>query len=427
MTLRRAETEPDALARGPGRGDRMLALYLRWLPLLWLSGLYVLVMLGLVLRLAWRRWPADATINVIFCAWMLVAVTQGMSVVYNWSLAGLPLGALPGQLLSVTVIGWGFLGLGLAVGHSFGLDSATAVRGMMVLALHILILGLLGFAVAVAIGMPQLYIQTPLRALLGASHSADFYTLAMVFNTEQDVRRFILFFPWPTALSLAGICLVLVASCERDLRWRMIGYAGGLFAVVFSYSRAGYVVLPIAMSLPLLVRMGPALLAAGLASACVVALGLTVASLGPFQLADTLLGTFRDARAGSSAARDLIYSASWQGFLESPVFGWGWVGPSVIDEEELPIGSHSTFYGTLYTGGLVTFAALVLATGLTAAATVRRLIRRPDARAAAALAIFLALGAFAYGESLYSLVLPLMVVFLFLGGVLGSAEREVDA
>ncbi len=421
---------PDTIQHPRGAnapdGHRLYASYFRWLPLLWLAGAHVLAMLCLVAVLAWRRWPTSPGINLLVLAWAAVTVTQALAVVVNWADADLGVAALPGVLLSVTVIGWAILAVGLAVGYSWNLAGPKAVRAVMVLALWILLVGGLGQVYALVSGNDRLFIATPLWILAGGGHAADFYTLAMVFKQETGNNRFILFFPWPTALSLAGIAIMLIATCERDSRWRAIGYAGGLFAVVFSFSRAGIVALPIALSIPLVFRMPAAVLAALAAAGFAVLIAMTLNAVGPGDVIALVMERFTEARPGSSQARDLVYAESYRAFLEAPIWGWGWVGPSVLVEEELPIGSHSTFFGTLYTGGLVTFASLALAALSTATSLGVRLLRHPTPERSAATGLVAACALFAYGESFYSLVLPLLFAIMFLGGALRPHPEQSE-
>jgi hypothetical protein len=406
------------------RSRETYARYLIWLPALWVLGIHIIVFIGMMLAFAWRRWPLSPAANIIFAAWTLVSVMQGLSALHNWSVAGLPLSSLPGRLLSTTVIGWLFLGLAIAVGCGARVGGSAATRGVMILALHIVLFGIIAYGIALASGAESLTLQTPLRALLGSGSAADFYTLARFYVVEDGLVRIILFFPWPTALSLAGICIILISTCEDSLRWRIIGYVGGLFAVVFSFSRMGAVALPVALSIPILIRSPPVLVLAGLALATFAGFASALQDLNLIGMVAQLREALHGSRAGSSVARDLIYEESWRGFLQSPVFGWGWVGPSVIAEEYLPIGSHSTFYGTLYTGGLITFVPLVMAWALTLGVLLHRAASRPDAHAAAALGIFATISLFAYGESIYSVVFPLLFALLFLGGALEDPRQE---
>ncbi len=410
-------------------GDRLLARYLRSVPLLWILGLNNLVAAGLMLSLGWRRWPTDARTNLVAFAWAAVSAAQAASVFYNWSAAALPLSRLPGLLMSNTTLGWLFLGICLAAGRAWSMASPVAVRGMMVLALHVVLVGTLAYAVAFLSHRPAFEVETPLRLVLGQSHGADFYTVATFYQIAEGsfgLVRLVLFFPWSTCLSLAGVCLVLIATCEQDLRWRLTGIAGGLFAIVFSFSRVGVVALPAALAACFVLRARAAWVAAALAAAAFAALLLVVADIGILDGIAQLVTALHDSRAGSSQGRELVYDASWRAFLASPVFGWGWVGPSVIPEEVLPIGSHSTLYGVLYTGGASTFACLVLAIGLTAAAVLRQALRRRDAPSAAAAGALGAIVVFSYGEALYSFVIPLVFVFMFIGGALGGPPRPTE-
>lgn len=406
----------------PLRGDRALARYYRWLPVLWFCGIDVLVMLALTARLALRRWPTGTLINVIFLAWMLVSMTQALSVLYNWSVADLPLTGLAINLLKMTVVGWTILGLGMAVGYGSDLASPTAVRGTMRLALWIIGFGTLGLLLGMVTGLDKIWLQTPMRLIVGPGRGSDFYLLAKFYVVDDGVRRVILFFPWATALSLGGICLILIATCERDVRWRIAGYLGGIFAVIFSYSRMGYVALPVALCVPLAWRAGSVVLLCGLALTCTLALAITIMNIDVVELIQRFIAEFHSYRAGSSLGREWIYEASWRAFLRSPYFGWGWVGPSIISEEVLPIGSHSTFFGTLYTGGLTTFVALVVAASLTFLALLWRAVSHPSDRTTAALGVYVACLLFSFSDSFYSLVPPLLFALFFIGGTLAAPD-----
>ena len=130
------------------------------------------------------------------------------------------------------------------------------------------------------------------------------------------------------------------------------------------------------------------------------------------------------ARSGSSMARELIYEKSWEGFLELPIVGHGWIGESVHKTENLPIGSHSTVYGLLYTGGALTFGMFALALGTTLVATARAAVG-PDQSGAgrAALGLALTLLVFCRYEMLFSFTLPCLFLFTWIGGALREIAR----
>ena len=188
--------------------------------------------------------------------------------------------------------------------------------------------------------------------------------------------------------------------------------------MVFSMSRAGWLIFVGAMVLRTVL---PAL--RGTKWVLVVVVMLMVAGIfavadGP-KILEEAGGMVLNARAGSTEGRELIYAASWAEFLRSPVLGHGWIGPSVIREEYLPIGSHSSVVGTLYLGGIVTFVSLILAVLLTLARTLVRMRSKGPAAVLAAV-IFIAFVATGGSEGLYALVPSLALVFLFIGGGTGQ-------
>jgi hypothetical protein len=408
--------------------------YLVLTPILWALGLLAPMGLLLVLWLLAWRWPTDGLANAVASVWLLVAACQVAAVIWNWSLAGESLAALPRRLVAFSIIGWLFLGVIMAVGYAYDLAKPALVRAIMVLGLYIALFTAASLPLAMVLGLEELHFNTPMRMILGDSPSADFYASAMVFHREAtlglDLPRMVLFYPWPTALGLSGIAIFLIAFCEEHRWWRFAGYAGGLSAAVFSLSRAAWVALPVAWLVLLCLRAKPVTRSLMVVCASLIGLGVVIADINPVALMKGASTSFAEARSGSSMARDLIYEHSWKGFLSSPVFGKGWIGPSILAEETLPIGSHSSVYGTLYTGGALTFGSLILAGIVTLSALLIR-AAQGSPPAAAGFAVLCSLTLFAYGESLFSLVLPCMFIFLFAGGALrkdaipGQAVRKV--
>jgi O-antigen ligase len=126
----------------------------------------------------------------------------------------------------------------------------------------------------------------------------------------------------------------------------------------------------------------------------------------------------------------LIYEKSWEGFLRSPLFGYGWIGPSVHPKEMLPIGSHSTIYGLLYTGGLLTFGAFAIALAMTLLAGMIRLLTVSADRRDEIIVMILLSGTlliFCKYESLFSVTLPCSYIFAFIGGALEPRSEEKTA
>jgi hypothetical protein len=117
--------------------------------------------------------------------------------------------------------------------------------------------------------------------------------------------------------------------------------------------------------------------------------------------------------------------------LQSPIIGHGWIGESVHLKEVLPIGSHSTVYGLLYIGGIPSFFTFVVAMLLTFTALGQRLLssRANDPRRTrilVGLGLTLCLTMYCPYEALFSLTLPCLLLFTFIGGCL-RAKGDVAA
>jgi len=217
----------------------------------------------------------------------------------------------------------------------------------------------------------------------------------------------------------------MIAFCENNLKWRIIGHLGGLSAIIFSGSREAVIALPIALAIYSFVRLPPLLLCITLFVFSAVGMVFLFCEINPLVLFEQTSEAVSHARLGSSIGRDLIYEYSFRGFMESPFFGKGWIGASVHPTEELPIGSHSTFFGVLYTGGLTTFTALIVASGATIITTFVKALQG-DTTACASLSILGALVLFCYGESVFGMIQPCLIVFFFIGGALHNKAPLKD-
>ncbi|WP_431858577.1 O-antigen ligase family protein [Azospirillum sp.] len=403
--------------------------YLILTPVLWLGGVLTLAGLALTVRLAWRRWPQGGVVAVIALAWISIGLFQALASLANGMLAGdMALGVR--NALGMPVIGWLSAGLAIAAGYGCRLADPRVARATAVLGGWILLFGAIA-AVARLAGLPWLILETPVSLALPELDVARFYGTAQFFLMEDTlgevVTRLILFFPWATGLGLGGAAIVLVSLRVRDVGWRLVGAAGGLVGVVFSWSRAALIAVVAALAVQAFLKL-PALGRAALTGLAMIALFGAMA--GGFDPVETVIGaqqSVSDARAGSSLARELIYEKSWEGFLESPIIGQGWIGPSVHHIHNLPIGSHSTVYGLLYTGGLPTFLAFAAALLLTTLTVAVRLVSartprkaRADLRTALGLCVLLAV--FSPFESLFSLTLPCLFLFTWIGGALREAS-----
>ena len=76
--------------------------------------------------------------------------------------------------------------------------------------------------------------------------------------------------------------------------------------------------------------------------------------------ATEFVDTFYSSRADSSRVRAALQRVGIEGWKEAPIWGHGTQKPGPPVLANLPIGSHHTWVGLLYTKGLVGFMALLV-------------------------------------------------------------------
>ena len=399
----------------------------------WLVGLLTLAQAVVIGLLAFSRAPSGILVRVVALGWIAIGVAQLAASI----LAGVWLDQ-PGegfaQLASFGVMGWVLAGLAIWAGGAHRLSDPPIVRAISILGLFVIGLATIG-AVGVVLGQPALYSPYTLPLMLAPnSVSARLYGSVAIYISEETLgelkTRLILFYPYTTALGLGGIGITLISLLEKDWRFRLCGIAGGLIAVVFSWSR-------ISLGALVICAFGWCWLKASMTWRLVF-VGLALVTLFVLSVADVnwpgaigeIQARIDGVRAGSSLARQLIYEKSWEGFLQSPIFGHGWIGPSVHPKEMLPIGSHSTVYGLLYTGGLLTFGTFVLALAMTLVAGLFKLLTVSADRRDEIIVMILLSGTllvFCKYESLFSVTLPCSYIFAFIGGALATPGQQEAA
>jgi len=412
-------------------GERCLFWYLVLTPLWWASGTLLPLALAGTFLLFVRRPPRDRTVLAMSLLWFLVGGAQALSGVVNWSWQNEPWTLLPYRMLTMPVTGWVLLGAAIGVGAEYRLASQRIVRSLAVYGAIILLASVASLAIASATGWPSLALKSPIAILLPQDLPSvkQQFTMRFFITDEEflgydNVRRLVLFFPWSTGLAMAGMTVMLAAWRDRSLVLRFAAIGGGVAALAGSMSRAGAVAAVVAICTTLFCRLTRG---AQLLLTTAGALTMEVASLAgydPASVLSTAWSAFTDAREGSSEARTLVYRASLEGFYASPIFGNGHVGPLLHPWVPMPIGSHSSFYGLLYTGGIVTFGMFAIAYIATLVALACRL-RHGGYATASSFALWIAVGMIAYGEGLFSLVPSCLVMFVWIGGGLSAARTCV--
>jgi hypothetical protein len=420
----RADADP-----APGEQPWIYAVYLKYTIVFWLLGVLTPCAVIVLFKLVADKWPRGRMINIVVFGWLSIAIAQASSSILNGILIGdLALGLR--NSLSFSVIGWLFGALAIAAGSSWSLANSRIAKLTAYLGGYILLLAVVAVLARFA-GFSELRTtMTPLGLLLPSGNAASFYTSLVIFQREDTLgeatTRLILFFPWATALGLGGIGIALISTRVNNAKWCTIGFIGGLIGVVFSWSRLAIAAMALILVILLFLRL-PRYLQIVAVGFCGLALYIaTLFGLDPISIIDDVHDAADRARAGSSLARELIYQKSWEGFLASPIIGNGWIGESVHRVENLPIGSHSTFYGLLYTGGLITMGCFIFAMSATLLAILYSLWQKRRDQAfyrngIIGLCLFFSLIAFCPYESLFSLTLPGIFILTWIGGAILTA------
>ncbi|SFK21879.1 O-antigen ligase family protein [Methylocapsa palsarum] len=410
---------------------RLYCGYLRAIPAMWILGVLTPAGAVMLIKLAAERWPRGVMTNVIVWSWFAIGLSQAAASILN----GVDIGDYGRGLANAVgfgVVGWAFGGLAIAVGAAHRLDDERSIRAVTWVGLYMLIFAAIA-ALGHLAGKRELYIwPTPIGMLLPNSPSVTFYTAALIYQTEETLgelsTRLVLFFPWAPALGLGALAVTFISLLESNRLWRLLGVAGGAVGVVFSWSRIAIGALVVVGAFIAFMRAPRFVKFTVIGCALTTLFALPLFGIDPIGEIAQIQDRVNGARAGSSLARELIYDRSYEGFLQSPLIGHGWIGESVHSKENLPIGSHSTIYGLLYTGGAPTFAAFVIAMGAILFGLIRRYLtlRSDDPRRAhvvVAGGLFSCLALYCRYEALFNLTLPCVFLFVFIGAALAPPSK----
>ena len=189
-----------------------------------------------------------------------------------------------------------------------------------------------------------------------AGSNPSLYSVQLYYLENKSQVRMLLFAPWAPALGLIANVYFFLAYQESNRKWRLIGMIGSVAMIVVSISRAAWVCFPVTLFLTLfLVTFTQPItqITAGLVSFLT---GIFAPQL--INWLSTLRENFDNARLASSSVRKVLGEIGiYRWWNEAPIWGHGIqdVGPQVV--ERMPIGSHHTWVGLLFTYGLVGFIA----------------------------------------------------------------------
>ncbi|NJO77996.1 MAG: O-antigen ligase family protein [Cyanobacteria bacterium RM1_2_2] len=205
--------------------------------------------------------------------------------------------------------------------------------------------------------LPNRLYSSPLERL--TQNGQIYYNVELyIRDADSGGLRLALFTPWAPALGLISCVFFIFALQETNKTWKWIGLIGSIVMLAFSVSRGAYIFLPITLlliwGLQNIVR--PAMqIGAGLL--------IFIAGLFSAPLLDGVnasIEAFKNTRRSSSNLRAALERTALERWTESPIWGHGKQIQGAPVFKEMPIGSHHTWFGLLFTQGIVGFLAFAI-------------------------------------------------------------------
>jgi heme/copper-type cytochrome/quinol oxidase subunit 4 len=414
--------------------DRWITRYALFTPVLWVLGILLPAGILLLLWMLVRNRLSQPVTDKVVLSWLLVACTQALALLINWLHSSFSAGFFLRQLVSTTTGGWLVLAAVLAAGRYAHLKSENLIRSSAILAVYIIMLSVLAYG-AYYVAHFDVYLRPSLLAhVLGSIIPPNTFHFSLSLATLSpdetifglEIPRLILFFPWALILGFAGIGIFFITIHEPNPFWKTAGIAGALTAIIGSLGRISVAafIMSLVFYLWMKSKSGHKWLLVSMFSVLIM---LTVLIVGadPFEIMANISNSLLRSRPYSTDVRMLLNEETWKGIMESPIIGIGWQGERVFEDVPMPIGSHSTILGTLYTGGILTFGAFCLAVVITFLSLLKRSLNG-DSRHTSALAIFFALMVFTYTESIQLFIFPNLIIFFWIGWALSSGSEDAE-
>lgn len=230
-------------------------------------------------------------------------------------------------------------------------------RAVCIICLQSLILMPVGY-LASRLHVPEYLYVSPMRVI---GRGGDIYYTVSLYVVDSDANgiRLQLFAPWAPALGLVANIYFFLALQESNRKWRWIGMISAVAMCVVSASRLAVICLPIVLLLSWVLTnftRPSTQITAGVVSFFA---GIFAPLL--IDLLETFRVGFTSARASSSRVRSTLKEIGldrWR--KEAPIWGHGTIEPGPKIVEHMPIGSHHTWVGLLFTKGIVGFIALAV-------------------------------------------------------------------
>ncbi len=355
METRPDRVSPDLVAEG------IVFWTIALVPLWWILGIQVIVYPAAGWYLFWRsfRHTGEYPLPIAFNLWCTYLGVWLGSLALNFFILGIAETGRSFATLVYSILGiWSLLVVVWYAMRRLKVRQAVVTRAVCILGVGQLLAVIVGESYLRVTGhiletsslIVKVLPNLPARIFFEAS----MYGYDTVVWGEEYVPRFSGFYYWPPLVGTVSIFVAMGALSEQDRRWKILGLLGALVAVYFAAARAGQVGLVVAVLVALWFGRGRARLALQwLLVPLVLASPIILTKLNEY---------FFLYRQDSASARNEIYAQTWEAFLDSPLFGYGTHGRSTV--MDLPLGSHSQLFSTLYQTGLLGSAVLLVTWGV---------------------------------------------------------------
>lgn len=316
---------------------------------------------------------------------------------------------------------WAIIPMFILGGH-FVIRPRLMYRSACIIALEAAALVVVG-TILTNLGVPKLVYNSPLTVFGGG---ADHYQVHLLQNALED--RIYAFTPWYTATGTLGNFCFFLAWEEKAAKWRIVGLVSALILIVVSQSRAAILCIPFVLVFVWIVRniFHPQMQFLS-AAACFI-FGIFAFQIGKaIDFAQEQFTNFRGRDSVySSRIRSILYRATIEEWWnEAPIWGHGRVeetGPRFLSK--MPLGTHNTWLGTLYTFGLVGFTALAIACSLTFFNLIIRVRRSSTNRVG--LCLFISLFISSFTDSVEYVNYAYWFALVFIGISLRQQQEEIE-
>ena len=300
-------------------------------------------------RLHWRSTP------LLLWSWMISMIGMGLTILVGLYENGYNSNEFVRSTIS-WMGEWSLLGIYPVLGYLLPIRPAIIYRSACIIAAQSLVAIPICYG-AYLLKLPGLIYLSPLERIL---QNGKIYYLISLYAREVDSDgiRLVLFTPWSPALGLMGCIFFFYALKEKIPVWKWLGMIGSLAMIITSVSRGAYLFLPATIAMVWAIKnLSFIQFQLSLGTSCFLGgLGSTLL-LDRFQ---EFFGSVKSARKSSSQLRAELERVALDRWTDSPFFGHGKQIPGPDFLKHMPIGSHHTWIGLLFTQGFIGFCLFLI-------------------------------------------------------------------